>query len=406
MLLAEAPAVLMLLGLAAYMVMAGADFGTGAWVLTAGRDSRGMKLRDYAHNAMGPVWETNHVWLIFVIVIFHTAYPIAFGSVMSTLTIPLFVAVVGIILRGSAYALRAAAWGARERGLIDNLFALSSILTPLALGASIGGIASGRVPVGNAAGNLVTSWLNPTSIIIGAIAVGASAHLAALYLAADANRANQRQLVTAFRARALISGVVIGALAIAGLAVVYFDAPHLFSGLRQGAGLVAVLLSATAGVVTLGLVAAGRYEPARYAGAVAVAAIVGGWAAAQQPDILPGLPVDKAAAGEGTLIAILVVVAAGAVVLVPSMAILFGLFLRGTFDPGLNLKTPVPRRASISLPILPGAVLVILLIAGTGLTIFSDAGWAVALGVAALLIFAAGGFFWLAAAMAGENPPP
>ena len=139
---------------------------------------------------MGPVWEANHVWLIFVLVVCWTAYPVAFGSIASTLAVPLFIAAIGIILRGTAYALRSGT--ARELASarpIDGVFAISSILTPFALGTVVGAIASGRVPVGNAAGDLVTSWLNPTSLVSATLAVAGVAYIAAVYLAADAARA-------------------------------------------------------------------------------------------------------------------------------------------------------------------------------------------------------------------------
>jgi cytochrome d ubiquinol oxidase subunit II len=168
----EIPLIFALVGLVLYTVLGGADFGAGVWQLTAGGGPRAERIRDHAHNAMAPVWEANHVWLIFVLVIMWTAYPVAFGSIGSTLAIPLFVAAVGIIFRGTTYALRAGAGAARELRVIDTLFALSSILTPFALGAAVGGIASRRVPVGNAAGDFVTSWLNPTSILIGALGRG------------------------------------------------------------------------------------------------------------------------------------------------------------------------------------------------------------------------------------------
>src|SRR5690242_14224982 len=155
---------MILVGLAAYAVLGGADYGAGAWTILSGTDARGRRLRDHARHAMGPVWEANHVWLIFVLVVCWTAYPVAFGSITSTLAIPLFIAAVGIILRGASYALRGQLDEAPGRGLVENLFALSSILTPFALGTVVGGIASGRVPVGNAAGDPITSWLNPTSI--------------------------------------------------------------------------------------------------------------------------------------------------------------------------------------------------------------------------------------------------
>src|SRR6266436_4406220 len=141
----DLPLVFALIGLAFYTVLAGADFGAGFWQLVAGKGERADRIRDHAHHAMAPVWEANHVWLIFVLTVFWTAYPVAFGSIMSTLAIPLFVAALGIILRGTTYALRVAATSAREVRRIDTAFAFSSILTPFALGAAVGGIASQRV---------------------------------------------------------------------------------------------------------------------------------------------------------------------------------------------------------------------------------------------------------------------
>src|SRR5213075_2781486 len=199
----ELPLLFALIGLAFYTVLAGADFGAGWWQLTAGKGPGAAAVRDHAHAAIGPVWEANHVWLIFVLTVVWTAYPSAFGSIGSTLSIPLFIAAVGIIFRGTAYALRAGASTARELRAIDTVFALSSILTPFALGTAVGGIASRRVPVGNAAGDVITSWLNPTSITIGVLAVATGAYLAAAYLSADAVRIGERRLEDEFRTRAL-----------------------------------------------------------------------------------------------------------------------------------------------------------------------------------------------------------
>src|SRR3954464_4896365 len=155
------PLVFVLAGLALYTVLGGADFGAGFWQLFAGRGRHAEQVREEAHHSMGPVWEANHVWLIFVITVFWTAYPAAFGSIASTLSYALFIAAVGIIFRGATYALRAGVSAGPEERAIDTLFGISSVLTPFALGAAVGGIASRRVPVGNAAGHLFSSWLNP-----------------------------------------------------------------------------------------------------------------------------------------------------------------------------------------------------------------------------------------------------
>src|SRR5215210_4192664 len=162
MALADLAAALILVGLAAYIVFAGADFGAGLWYLLAGPGPRGRPIRDFTYHAMAPVWEANHVWLIFVLVVTWTAFPTAFGSIASTLALPLFIAAVGIILRGTAYALRSGARPDRQsEGATGFVFGASSVLTPFALGTAIGGIAAGEVPVGNAAGDVFSSWLNP-----------------------------------------------------------------------------------------------------------------------------------------------------------------------------------------------------------------------------------------------------
>ena len=393
--LAEAPAVLVLVGIVAYAVLGGADFGAGFWQLTPGADARSRAIRGHAYHAMGPVWEANHVWLIFILVIAWTAYPVAFGSIASTLCVPLFIAAIGIILRGTAYALRQSTDTLRGQRRVEVVFALSSILTPFALGTVVGGIASGRVPVGNAAGDLVTSWLNPTSIVIGVTAVAAAAYLAAVYLAADAVRLGERELADAFRTRALLAGVAAGAAAFAGLVVVRQDAERIWNGLTGGWGLVALAASAAGGVSTLLLVRGRRYGPARLTAAVAVAAIVAGWALAQRPILLPGLTIDEAAAGRTTLIAVLVAAAIGAVVLVPQLFLLFRLFLRGTFDVSRPAREQeAAKEAALGTPAVGrlGMLAVALGVVGVLLTMFSDSGWPLAIGVAALLAFVATGF--------------
>jgi cytochrome bd ubiquinol oxidase subunit II len=390
------PLVFALVGLALYGVLGGADFGAGFWQLTAGRGQHAEKIREHAHNSMAPVWEANHVWLIFVLTVVWTAYPTAFGSIASTLSVALLIAGLGIVFRGATYALRAGAWSPREQSAIDTAFGIASVITPFALGAAIGGIASGRVPVGNAAGHLFSSWLNPTSILIGVLAVVTGAYLAAVFLSGDAVRAGDQDLVRSFRARALMSGLVAGPIAIGGLAVLHSDAHHLFEELVTGKGLPALIVSVLAGGATLALVWLWRFEPARYTAALAVAAIVAGWALAQSPRILPGLTVKQAAASHDTLVTVLVAILAGGALLVPALATLFRLTLRGHLDHAEPEEAPPPPRerrpAEPSRPQLLLRVAAALFIAGFGFVNVADAQWAHVLGAACFLGFVATGF--------------
>jgi cytochrome d ubiquinol oxidase subunit II len=393
----ELPLIFVLVGLALYAVLAGADFGAGVWQLRAGSGPAGARVRDHAHNSMAPVWEANHVWLIFVLTVTWTAYPTAFGSIASTLAVPLFIAALGIILRGASYALRSGATSPRELRSIDAVFATSSLLTPFALGTVVGAIASRRVPVGNAKGHLFSSWLNPTSLLIGALAVATSAYLAAVFLAADADRAGDRPLASGFRRRALASGFVAGAIAGAGLIVLHGDAHPLYRRLIDSDALIGPVLSALGGIVTLELVRRARFEAARYSAAVAVSAVIAGWALAQSPVLLPGLTVRQAAAPQATLVAIVIAVIAGAVILFPSLALLFRLLLRGRLDHDETADAGRPTSAeallSASTPGLLARVAGACLLAGFGLLSIAEAGWAHTLGVLALLGFLLAGFF-------------
>lgn len=394
--MAELPMVLILAGLAAYAVLGGADFGAGLWELVA-RGRRGAELRGHIHHAIAPVWEANHVWLVFVLVICWTAYPTAFASIASTLTIPLFIAAIGIILRGTSYALRAGEPSPREEGALSVVFALSSILTPFALGAALGGIASGRVPVGNAGGEPFGSWINPTSLLVGVLAVVSAAYLAAVNLAGDARRADLPEMASLFRARALRAGGLLGGLAVAGPLVLRADARPLYDGLSSGGGLVAGFVSGAAGVTALALVYRGRFDLARGSAALAVTAIIAGWALAQQPFLLPGLTLEEAAAGHSTLVAIAVASVIGFVVLAPSLAILFRLVLRGRFDPGeeepvTERVTGPPHPARIVKPPVVAATVGL----GAAVSLLAD-GWLLGVGVAAMLAGATLAFLLLAA---------
>jgi cytochrome bd ubiquinol oxidase subunit II len=331
--MAEVCLLLALVGVTAYAVLGGADLGAGLWDLTAGGARRGGRVRGLVQRSMSPVWEANHVWMPFVLVILWTAFPDLFAAIMSTLYVPLFGVALGIILRGTAFAVRGQAATLAEARVLGALFASSSVLVPFCLGAAVGGIASGRVPVGNAEGHAFESWLNPTSLVVGGLAIVVGAYLAAVYLAADAVRADLPDLVEAFRWRALGAGFVAGAVAIGGLVVLRADARPLYDGLTSGGGLACVLASVVIGGGTLLLVWRRRFGLARWGSAATVGCLVAGWALAQRPDLLPGeLTLDQAAAGDATLSALLISLAVGAVILVPSLTLLYRLMLRGDLD--------------------------------------------------------------------------
>ena len=321
-------AIVLWLGLTAYAVFGGADFGAGFWDLAAGRSERGAAARALIADAIGPVWEANHTWLIFDLVILWTAFPPAFAAIMSTLFVPLTLAALGIVLRGAAFAFRPVAGSPRARRAADAVFAISSVVTPFFLGAAGGAIASGRVPAGNAAGDPWTSWLNPTSVLVGLLAIATCAYLAAVFLVADARRGSKPELVTYFLRRATLAAFAAGALAVAGIGVLSVDAPILARELA-GRGWPLVVASVVLGTAALVLLRRDAPRGTRVLAVGAVVAIVWGWGVAQYPDILPGaLTLADAAAPAGSLEALLVIFVVAALVIAPSLGLLYVLAQR------------------------------------------------------------------------------
>jgi cytochrome d ubiquinol oxidase subunit II len=388
MFLQTLPLVFVLAGVALYTVLAGADFGAGIWQLLSGPGEHGERIREHAHNSMGPVWEANHVWLIFVLTVTWTSYPVFFGSIASTLSVALFIAGLGIILRGASYALRSGAASGRETLMVDGAFSIASLLTPFALGCTAGAIAAERVPVGNAAGDEFSSWLSPVPLMVGALAVCFSVYMAAIFLAADEHRTGDREMADSFRIRALVAGAVAGAVSIAALVVVHADAHSLYTGLVHGGALATMIVSVVAGLITLGLVWARVFEPARVTGAIAVAAVIAAWAIARHPVLLPGLTIAQAAASHDTLVTVVVAVVAGGVLLFPSLALLFTITFRGARTAEAQATGGFPLRVTPTAPRLA----VVLFIVGVGMLNAANAGWCHIIGVIALFGFVIAGF--------------
>ena len=345
MTLAEVVLGVMFVGLIAYGLFGGADFGAGVWDLLAGGTRRGARQRDLIEHSIAPVWEANHVWLIFVLVVLWTAFPSAFAAVVTTLYIPLTLAAFGMIARGAAFAFRKSIATLGMRRFLGACFAFSSLVTPYFLGAVVGGVASGRVPAGIAAGDVITSWTTPTSVLGGVLAVLVCAYLAAVFLCADAHREAAEDLADQFCLRALGTAALTGLVGIAGLFVLRADAPLLFEGLT-GRALPVVVLSVVAGVAAFVLLATRRYVPARLASALAVTAILVGWAVAQYPYLLlPELTIEEAAGGRATLVAMLVALVGGSLILVPALVYLYVLFQRPQ-APMSSGSSPAPPSGS------------------------------------------------------------
>ncbi|HKC27107.1 MAG TPA: cytochrome d ubiquinol oxidase subunit II, partial [Jatrophihabitans sp.] len=278
------------------------------------------------------VWEANHVWLIFCIVFAWTAFPTAFAAVTTTLYLPLGIAAFGIVLRGSGFAFRRVSIDTAQQRANGAAFAISSVLTPFCFGAVAGGLASGRVPTAGH-GDAITSWINPTSAIGGALAVLTCGYLAALFLIADARRFGPPQLEVWARRRAVLAAVLCGGVALGGLFVLRTDAHRLWTRLLH-VGWPLLLVSGVAGLLALvmTLLPVWRAHPAlvRPIGAVAVAAVLVGWGVGQYPFLLgTHLDVHVASAPRHTLEALIGVAVAAALLVGPSLAWLMTLAQRG-----------------------------------------------------------------------------
>jgi len=331
---ADAVAGVLWIGATLYAVFGGADFGAGLWTLLAGTSERGRRARRLVDWAIGPVWEANHVWLIFVLVVLWTSFPDAFASVMSTLFIPLSLAALGIVLRGSGFAFHEQARRLRYRRFAELIFDVSSLLTPFFMGTVVGAIASGQVPVGNAAGDPVSSWTGPAPILTGALFVATGAYLSAVFLVSDARRAGDEDLERYFGRRALAAAVAAGALAVAGLLVYRADARYIYDGL-VGDALPLVIVSALCGAGVLAMLWRGGRRGTRPLAVGAVVAVIWGWGVAQHPYLLPkSLTISQGAAGDATLDATLIVFGIAVVTVLPSLGFLYTLTQRSVLGEG------------------------------------------------------------------------
>ncbi|MDX2593568.1 MULTISPECIES: cytochrome d ubiquinol oxidase subunit II [Streptomyces] len=324
-------AVVLLLVIAAYACGGGTDYGAGFWDLTAGGAERGQRPRQLIDHAMEPVWEVNNVWLIFVLIVMWTGFPVFFQQVFTTMWLPLTLAALGIVLRGAGFALRRPVRRLVGRRLYGAVFAVASLLTPFFFGAAVGGVASGRVSATTTAST--DAWANPTSLLFGLLAIASSATLGAVFLAADARRFDAPDLDRYFRHRALAALGCVAVLAVITLFVTHGDAPHVWHGLTHGAGLVFVVVAVVATAATAWLLTRSSGAWSRVAAVGVVASAVIAWGTAQRPYLIPTSLTITAGAGASTTLRWLgLVIIVALVLVVPAVAVLYWLDTRGELE--------------------------------------------------------------------------
>ncbi|PYP34606.1 MAG: cytochrome BD ubiquinol oxidase subunit II [Gemmatimonadetes bacterium] len=322
------------LALNAYAVLGGADFGGGVWDLLA-FGPRKERQRELIAEAIGPVWEANHVWLILAIVLLFTCFPPAFARLGTLLHIPLSLVLIGIVLRGSAFTFwRYGNPGDEAERHWGVTFAVASLITPLLLGTTAGAIAAGALgEAGTGTGKefyatYVAPWLNPFTLSVGLFALVAFAFLAAVYLTLEAR---EREVQEDFRRRALASGVGLFLAAAVALLLSHRYAPVVREALIFASWAIPLhLLTAATAVTALAALWVRRWRAARVAAVAQVSLILWGWALSQYPYILPpDLSIADAAAPPVTLRLVLAALALGAVLLFPSLYYLFRVFKSG-----------------------------------------------------------------------------
>jgi cytochrome bd ubiquinol oxidase subunit II len=319
-----AVAVILFVVIAAYALFGGADFGGGIWDLLAGSAERGAPPRELIDESITPVWEGNHVWLVFVLVLLWTAFPPAFAAIFTALFVPLSLSLLGIVLRGAGFAFRHTAERLHMRQLTGATFAAASLITPFFMGTVVGAVATGQVPV-HPAGNVLAAWTSPTAILTGFLFVAACAYISAVFLVLEARKRGHQDLTRYFSLRGTVAGVLTGALAGGTFAELSTSAPYVYARLT-GIALPLVAISIAAGIGVLGMLWLRWYHPLflRGTAAIAVAAVVFGWGLAQYPYLVPvSLPLAAGSAPTAALVAEFVVAGLAVLLVVPAFALLY-----------------------------------------------------------------------------------
>ncbi len=320
-------ALFLVVSLILYALLGGADFGGGIWDLLAA-GPRAERLRKAIAEAIGPIWEANHVWLILVIVLLFTAFPAAFAAMMTALNIPVTVMLAGIVLRGAAFIFRKYDSSKEQvQRRWSTLFGAASFFTPFFQGLILGALATGRIRFaqGQVQSGFFAGWLTPFALMCGVFALGLFAFLAATYLTVAAR--DQPDLQNDFRRRALYSGLALWPVALAVFFTAKQGAPQMYHGLTSWWAPVLLVWTSLFALGALVCLWRRWFALARLAAIGEVALILAGWSVAQYPNLVtPDITVLNAAAPAATLRLLFLALGAGAIVLCPSLLFLFHLF--------------------------------------------------------------------------------
>lgn len=326
------------LALIAYAALGGADFGAGMWDLWAVGAAR-HRQRRLINRALGPVWEANHVWLIFLIVGLFTVFPSAFAALCLALFVPLTIVLVGIVLRGAAFLFRTHELDAsgRAAAVWSRMFSISSLLTPFFLGASAAAVGSGRLVVSTQMpqSDPGPAWFSPFAATIGLMAVTLCASLAAVYLTQEASLAGAGDLADRYRVRALLTGALTALLGALGLLLSPHAAPLLWQGMLARA-LPVVLATMVIGLATATLLVWRKYRLARAMVILTTALLVSSWGLSQYPYLIaPSVTIASASNEPGVISVLVSSMAVGMAVILPSLFSLFCVFKFARPGPGM-----------------------------------------------------------------------
>ena len=326
-------ALIVMASLTLYVLLGGADYGGGVWDLLSNGPRR-QQQRELVSNAMTPVWEANHVWLVLVVVLLFAGFPPAFAAITTALNIPLTVLIIGIVMRGSSFVFRAYHTGDdRTQRRWGMIFAIASTVTPICLGVVVGAISSGHVQVRNgvSVNGFLASWLGMFPLMVGFFALSLFVFLAAVYLTVEAR---DPALQEDFRRKALGSGVIVAIMALGTFLAARDGAPAIYAGLLRPS-LVWIVQGATASYAIAAFVALlmRKYKVARIAAMIQVGLILWGWGLSQSPFFLQGdMTISEAAAAPAVLWALIGATTAGLLVLFPSIWYLMQVFKASNED--------------------------------------------------------------------------